>query len=110
MRVLVVSAPLVGHAFPMIVHHGGAGTTLSALNAGSPQLIIRGAGDRRHNAELVAARGAGIAADERDISPRLLARLVTDPVVASAAREVSAEIAAMPPPEDLVEAIRQTTR
>ncbi|WP_433790927.1 nucleotide disphospho-sugar-binding domain-containing protein [Actinoplanes sp. CA-252034] len=90
-----------------IVHHGGAGTTLSALQAGAPQLIVRGAGDRRHNAELVAARGAGLAVDERDITPTLLTRLVTDPVVASAAVEVSAEIAAMPPPEHLVEAIRQ---
>ncbi|MEU8657967.1 nucleotide disphospho-sugar-binding domain-containing protein [Actinoplanes philippinensis] len=90
-----------------IVHHGGAGTTLSALQAGAPQLIVRGAGDRRHNAELVAARGAGLATDERNITPALLTRLVTDPVVASAAAEVAAEIAAMPPPSDLVEAIRQ---
>ncbi|GAA4969786.1 nucleotide disphospho-sugar-binding domain-containing protein [Actinoplanes utahensis] len=91
-----------------IVHHGGAGTVLSALHAGVPQLAVRGAGDRRHNADLVAARGAGLAADERDISPELLTRLVTDPGVAAAAREVAAEIAAMPPPEDLVEAIRQS--
>ncbi|GAA0452019.1 glycosyl transferase [Actinoplanes capillaceus] len=93
-----------------IVHHGGAGTCLAALAAGVPQLIVRGAGDRRHNAELVAARGAGIAADERDITPELLTRLISDPVVAMAAREVSAEIAAMPPPRDLVEAIRQAGR
>jgi UDP:flavonoid glycosyltransferase YjiC (YdhE family) len=105
-----VPIPAALAAGAVIVHHGGAGTTLSALHAGAAQLIIRGAGDRRHNAELVAARGAGIAADERDISPELLTRLITDPVVASAAREVSAEIAAMPPPEDLVEAIRQAAR
>ncbi|GAA1585826.1 nucleotide disphospho-sugar-binding domain-containing protein [Actinoplanes couchii] len=93
-----------------IIHHGGAGTTLTALQAGVPQLIVRGAGDRRHNAELVAARGAGLAADPRDISPALLNRLLTDPVVGSVARAVRAEIAAMPPPENLVEAIRQAVR
>jgi UDP:flavonoid glycosyltransferase YjiC (YdhE family) len=102
-----VPIPAALAAGAAIVHHGGAGTTLSALQAGAPQLIVRGAGDRRHNAELVAARGAGLAADGRDITPALLTRLVTDPVVAKSAREVSAEIAAMPPPEHLVEAIRQ---
>ncbi|PRX13384.1 nucleotide disphospho-sugar-binding domain-containing protein [Actinoplanes italicus] len=102
-----VPIPAALAAGAVIVHHGGAGTTLSALQAGAAQLIVRGAGDRRHNAELVAARGAGIAADERDISAALLTRLITDPVVASAAREVSAEIAAMPPPGQLVEAIKQ---
>ncbi|MEU4160993.1 nucleotide disphospho-sugar-binding domain-containing protein [Actinoplanes sp. NPDC026670] len=102
-----VPIPAALAAGAVIVHHGGAGTTLTALQAGVPQLIIRGAGDRRHNAELVAARGAGLAADERDITPALLTRLITDPVLPAAAREVSAEIAAMPPPEHLVEAIRQ---
>jgi UDP:flavonoid glycosyltransferase YjiC (YdhE family) len=104
-----VPIPAALAAGAVIVHHGGAGTTLTALQAGVPQLIIRGAGDRRHNAELVAARGAGLAADERDITPALLTRLITDPVLPAAAREVSAEIAAMPPPEHLVEAIRQAS-
>ena len=103
-----VPIPAALAAGAAIMHHGGAGTVLSALAAGAPQLVLRGAGDRRHNAELVAARGAGLAADERDISPELLTRLITDPVVAVAAREVSAEIAAMPPPGDLIEAIRQS--
>lgn len=102
-----VPIPAALAAGATIVHHGGAGTTLTALHAGVPQLIVRGAGDRRFNAELVAARGAGIAADERDISASLLNRLITDPLPASTSREVRAEIAAMPPPEDLVEAIRQ---
>jgi UDP:flavonoid glycosyltransferase YjiC (YdhE family) len=84
-----------------IVHHGGAGTILAALDAGVPQLVINGAGDRRHNAGLIAARGAGLAAEERDISAGLLTRLVTDPSLGAAAAEVSAEMSAMPPPADL---------
>ncbi|MFF0380114.1 glycosyltransferase [Actinoplanes missouriensis] len=85
-----------------IIHHGGAGTVLAALHAGIPQLVVRGAGDRRHNAELVAARGAGIAVDGRQVGPEVISRLLTDASLASAAREVSAEIAAMPHPDEVV--------
>lgn len=85
-----------------IVHHGGAGSTLAALHAGVPQLVVRGAGDRRHNAELVAVRGAGLAVDDREISTAVLDRLLDDPALARAAQQVSAEVAAMPAPADLV--------
>ncbi|MGI5242617.1 nucleotide disphospho-sugar-binding domain-containing protein [Dactylosporangium sp. CA-139066] len=85
-----------------IVHHGGAGTTLTALHAGVPQLVINGAGDRRHNAGLIAARGAGIAADEPEIDADVLTRLITEPALAEAAGAVRDEMAAMPAPEALV--------
>ncbi|MGY1604461.1 nucleotide disphospho-sugar-binding domain-containing protein [Geodermatophilus sp. SYSU D00815] len=94
--------PAVLPAAAGIVHHGGAGTLLTALAAGVPQLVVRGAGDRRVNADLVAARGAGLAADLPDLSPALLERLVADAALTAAAREVAAEIAAMPPPAELV--------
>jgi UDP:flavonoid glycosyltransferase YjiC (YdhE family) len=84
-----------------IVHHGGAGTSLAALHAGVPQLVVNGPGDRRHNAGVIAARGAGLALDERDITAAALTRLVTDAGLAANAAEVRAEIAAMPPPEDV---------
>ncbi|UWP78826.1 nucleotide disphospho-sugar-binding domain-containing protein [Dactylosporangium fulvum] len=85
-----------------VVHHGGAGTTLAALAAGVPQLVVNGAGDRRHNAALVAARGAGLAVDERDVSAEVLSRLVTDPALRAAAGEVREEITAMPSPAAVV--------
>lgn len=94
--------PEVFRAAAGVVHHGGAGTLLTALAAGLPQLVVRGAGDRRVNADLVAARGAGIAADLEEIRPPLLDRLVTDPGLRTAAREVAAEMAAMPSPAELV--------
>ncbi|MER5335342.1 nucleotide disphospho-sugar-binding domain-containing protein [Micromonospora sp. NPDC002717] len=85
-----------------LVHHGGAGSVFTALTAGVPQLATVGPGDRRHNAELVAARGAGIAVRARDITADTLTRLVGDPALRDAARQVSAEIAAMPGPAELV--------
>ncbi|WP_343450900.1 nucleotide disphospho-sugar-binding domain-containing protein [Micromonospora oryzae] len=85
-----------------LVHHGGSGSAYGALVAGIPQLATTGPGDRRHNAGLIAARGAGLAVPARRITAELLTRLVTDPALAGAAREVSGEIAAMPAPADLV--------
>jgi UDP:flavonoid glycosyltransferase YjiC (YdhE family) len=94
--------PSVLPAAAGLVHHGGAGTLLTALAAGVPQLVVRGAGDRRGNADLVGARGAGLAADLSDLSPALLERLAGDRDLAAAAREVAAEMAAMPSPAELV--------
>ncbi|GAA3749146.1 salmochelin biosynthesis C-glycosyltransferase IroB [Plantactinospora mayteni] len=85
-----------------VVHHGGAGSVLGALAAGVPQLVVPGPGDRRHNAELVAARGAGLAVPERAITGAELARLVSDPALGSATDEVRREMAAMPAPAELV--------
>jgi UDP:flavonoid glycosyltransferase YjiC (YdhE family) len=86
-----------------VVDHGGAGTLLTALAAGVPQLVVPGAGDRRVQAELVAARGAGLAVPAKKITTGDLERLVSDPALAAAAREVAAEMAAMPAPGDVVD-------
>lgn len=85
-----------------VVHHGGAGTLLTALAAGLPQVVVPGSGDRRTHAELVAARGAGFAVEAKRITAADLERLVGDPGLAAAAGEVAEEIAAMPHPAALV--------
>ncbi|MFC4020040.1 nucleotide disphospho-sugar-binding domain-containing protein [Micromonospora sp. GCM10011542] len=85
-----------------LVHHGGAGSVFGAFAAGLPQLATVGPGDRRHNAELVARRGAGLALLPRDITAQTLTRLLTDDALRTAAGEVSREIAAMPAPAELV--------
>jgi UDP:flavonoid glycosyltransferase YjiC (YdhE family) len=85
-----------------IVHHGGAGTVLAALAFGVPQLAIPGPGDRRHNAELVARRGAGLMDAPL---PATITRLLADASLRAAAADVLAEIAATPDPTDVVAAI-----
>jgi UDP:flavonoid glycosyltransferase YjiC (YdhE family) len=86
-----------------VVTHGGSGTVMTALAAGVPQVVVPGAGDRTLHAQLVAARGAGLAVPARQITAATLDRLVTDPELARNAGEVAAEIAAMPAPAELVE-------
>ena len=93
-----------------IVHHGGAGTVMTALAAGVPQVVVPGAGDRTRHARLVAARGAGLAVPAQAITRATLERLASDQALAAAAREVAAEIAAMPAPAELVEALARLAR
>jgi UDP:flavonoid glycosyltransferase YjiC (YdhE family) len=84
------------------VHHGGAGSVLSGLAVGVPQLVTPGAGDRRYNAGLLARRGAGLAVEAKAITAADLTRLLTDASLKAAAGEVRDEIAAMPAPSALV--------
>jgi UDP:flavonoid glycosyltransferase YjiC (YdhE family) len=89
------------------VHHSGAGSVLGGLAAGLPQLTTPGAGDRRHNAALLARRGAGLSVEAKAIRAADLTRLLTDDALRVAAQEVAAEIAAMPAPATVVPALER---
>lgn len=85
-----------------IVHHGGSGTTASPLYYGVPQLVLPSFADNPLSAQRVAERGVGLViepaeADAAEVGS-CLERLLTEPAFASAAREVSAEMAAQPGP------------
>jgi UDP:flavonoid glycosyltransferase YjiC (YdhE family) len=95
--------PQVFPAAAGAVHHGGAGTLLTALAAGIPQLLVPGAGDRRVNSEVLARSGAGLAVPIDRITAGDLERLASDETLAAAARRLAAEIAAMPAPADVVD-------
>ena len=93
-----------------MVHHGGAGSVMTALAAGTPQVVVPGSGDRTEHARLIAARGAGLGVPAREITARTLHRLVSDDALRSSAREVAGEIAAMPGPAELVEPLAALAR
>lgn len=84
-----------------VVHHGGSGTVLSSFAAGVPQVSLPMPGTVNvSNARSVAARGAGRTLDIDTSGPEemteALAAILTDPAHRRAAKEVSAEMAAMP--------------
>ncbi|MEK8105456.1 nucleotide disphospho-sugar-binding domain-containing protein [Micromonospora sp. M12] len=84
-----------------LVHHGGAGSAFGALAAGLPQLATVGPGTGGTTPSWwPAGRRSGTAT--RDITARALTQLLTDDGLRTAAAQVSREIAAMPPPADLV--------
>ncbi|QUQ64180.1 nucleotide disphospho-sugar-binding domain-containing protein [Kutzneria sp. CA-103260] len=87
-----------------VVHHGGAGSTMTSLAMGVPQLVVPQGSDQFHNAREVTKRGVGFEVDTAvaPVDANDVTRLLTDASLATAAAEVKAEIAAQPAPADLV--------
>ena len=85
----------------VVVGHGGFGTTMMALAAGVPQVVIPlFASDQFINAERMAAIGAGVRLDGGpDAAPfvaRALADVLGDPTYERNARRVAAAMAELP--------------
>lgn len=85
----------------LVIGHGGFGTTMTALSAGVPQIVMPlFALDQFLNARQVQAVGAGLELpgdlDAVSALPEAVRRLLGDRRVADAARSVAAEIATLP--------------
>lgn len=84
-----------------IVHHAGAGTCLTPMVYGVPQLALPYFADNPWNAQVVADRGVGLMHDPKDTAVETLVtsvkRLLDEPEFGTAAAEVRDEIAAQPP-------------
>ncbi|MFD5825417.1 glycosyltransferase [Lentzea sp. NPDC060358] len=101
----VPQADLLAHA-DLVVHHGGAGTTVSSMANGVPQLVLPQGADQFRNGELVTTTGLGAAlvAEQftSDAVQETAAKLLTDGDVRAANARIAAEIAAMPHPDEVV--------
>lgn len=94
-----------------VVGHGGFGTTMTALAAGVPQLVLPlFASDQFLNAEQVAAIGAGVRLEGGLASlgevAGLVAELLAEPGYADAARGVADEIATLPDVATMVDVLQ----
>ncbi|GAA2809871.1 nucleotide disphospho-sugar-binding domain-containing protein [Crossiella cryophila] len=85
-----------------LVHHGGSGSTLTAVDAGVTQLIVPQGADQFYNAERIAKRGAGLSAEHEGVTAEQIHRLLHDADIKTAVAEVKAEMAAQPSPAELV--------
>ncbi|MBQ0892322.1 glycosyltransferase family 1 protein [Micromonospora sp. U56] len=112
----VPQAQLLPHA-DLVVHHGGSGTTLGALAAGVPQLILPQGADQFANAEAVSAAGAALRLLGDEASAAAIAeharRLL--PSVGrtdhrDAARAIAEEIARMPAPAEVARQLPDLSR
>ncbi|KOV84068.1 hypothetical protein ADL03_18715 [Nocardia sp. NRRL S-836] len=101
----VPQADLLAHA-DLVVHHGGSGTTVSAMTTGVPQLVLPQGADQFRNGEVVAAANLGdhLVGEEftADAVHDTVARLLNDAAVHDAVESIRLEIAAMPSPADVV--------
>jgi UDP:flavonoid glycosyltransferase YjiC (YdhE family) len=88
-----------------IVHHGGAGITMTAAASGVPQLLLPDGGDRFLHASQLVAAGAGIALNHAEAEPAAIlaaARsLLADPRYRQAAELIRQENAGQPAPADI---------
>jgi vancomycin aglycone glucosyltransferase len=78
-----------------VVHHGGAGTTLTASLAGAPQVVVPMFGDQPCWAQRVSDLGLGASLAVADLSVDALAtalRTVSAPKVAERARSIAQRI------------------
>jgi UDP:flavonoid glycosyltransferase YjiC (YdhE family) len=81
-----------------MVGHGGFGTTLGALLAGVPQVVVPLFADQPYNARRVADLGAGLAVEAQDPARIRAAveRLLAEPTFRHAAGRVALEAQALP--------------
>jgi UDP:flavonoid glycosyltransferase YjiC (YdhE family) len=89
----------------VVVHHGGSGTTLGALAAGVPQLVLPQGADQFANGEALVAAGAGLALRPEELSAEAVAastrHLLDGTAHRDAARALAVEIAALPGPDEV---------
>ncbi|MFF7261177.1 nucleotide disphospho-sugar-binding domain-containing protein [Streptomyces sp. NPDC008159] len=100
--------PLPLHLFlgtcDAMVHHGGAGTAMTATAFGLPQLVLPQLADHFPLGDRIAATGVGLSFDTaaQQDDPRVvgdaLNELLSAPRYARSARRLAAEMAAMPSP------------
>ncbi len=95
---------VLAHAAAML-GHGGFGTTMGALAAGVPQVVMPiFTFDQVVNGEHVAAVGAGLTVERGSVAQAAagVARLLEDPTYAASARRIAEAMSELPPPAEAV--------
>jgi L-noviosyl transferase len=94
----------------LVINHGGAGSVMTTLVSGLPQLVVPHYGDQFTTAKQVTQRGVGLAVPVSEISPEAVKTAVTAlldaPEYRKTAEEIAQENARQPTPADLVEVLR----
>jgi UDP:flavonoid glycosyltransferase YjiC (YdhE family) len=94
-----------------IIHQGGAGTTMTSVVSGVPQLVVPQFPEQAFNAGRVAAAGGGIALmpEDADLDTvrASLDELLEKPDRQQSAKELAAQANALPAPPDVVEVLER---
>jgi UDP:flavonoid glycosyltransferase YjiC (YdhE family) len=94
-----------------VVCHGGSGSTLGALAAGVPIVVVPLFADYPYNAQRVAAVGAGVAvAPDSHAIRDGLARVLANESYRAAAESLAAEMRLNPPADAAVETLAVLAR
>ena len=89
----------------VVVCHGGSGTTLGALAAGLPLVVVPMFADQRYNARRVEATGPGVTVAEPDAAALrdAVGRVLEDGAYRDGARRLAAEMRTHPPIDAVVD-------
>ncbi|HEY1359912.1 MAG TPA: glycosyltransferase [Thermoleophilaceae bacterium] len=85
----------------VVVCHGGSGSTIGALAAGLPLVVVPLFADQPYNAERVQAVGAGTVAQPPNIA-EAVERVLEGGPYRDAAERIAAELRSQPPAEEIV--------
>jgi UDP:flavonoid glycosyltransferase YjiC (YdhE family) len=90
-----------------VVHHGGGGTIMTAVDAGIPQLLAPDPRDmfQHTGREAVRKRGIGLVSTADQVTPELLMTLAADESLAEQTLVVREEMLALPTPAATVQRI-----
>jgi len=95
----------------LIVHHCGSGTMLGGLAHGIPQLAVPQGADQFQNSAALVRSQAGLALMPAEIASgtirKQVGRLLDEPSFKASAEAIAAEIASMPPPAYVAQALPQ---
>ena len=94
----------------LLIHHGGAGTAMTPLAMGVPQLVAPSGADRYINAAAVHNHGVGLQVEETELDARVISQLLDEEKFRVKAAEVGAEIAALPSPAEIATRIAEFVR
>lgn len=90
-----------------VLHHGGAGTTMTSTVAGVPQLALTFEAEQAMQARRAVSGGSGLHHDGTEVTAGLIRRdvtaLLSEPSYAEAAGQLRAAALARPTPAELVE-------
>jgi UDP:flavonoid glycosyltransferase YjiC (YdhE family) len=96
-------------ASDLVAHHGGSGTMLAALAAGTPMVIVPLAADQPDNGDRCEAAGVArvLSPDgiDGEATRTAIEAVLADPAYRRRSAEIAAEIAAMPGPDIAVDRI-----
>ncbi|MFD5250147.1 glycosyltransferase [Amycolatopsis sp. NPDC058340] len=112
-RAWIAQTDLMPHV-DAVVHHGGSGTTLGALAAGVPQLLLPQGADHFANAEALCTAGAALSLQPGELSAEAVTEhtrtLLGRTAHRDAARAIAEEISRMPSPSEVARTLPEWTR
>ncbi|ONF72103.1 glycosyltransferase [Amycolatopsis keratiniphila] len=112
-RAWVAQPDLMPHV-DVVVHHGGSGTTLGALAAGVPQLVLPQGADHFANAEALCTAGAALSLQPGELNAEAVTghtrTLLGRNGHRDAARAIAEEIARMPSPDEVARTLPDWAR